>query len=102
MFAQYTRKLGHDGAPAESVYGTDLHGEYFDFGYKLFRDEKVIPKNDFIAGDILNAGDKGLKSLDGKVDVLNATHPIHVFSIRIEGVEEVHSVVETRKGRYGY
>jgi hypothetical protein len=81
MFAQDTRKLVHDGAPASSVYGTDLHGEYFDYGYKLFRDEKIIPKNQFIAADILDEDAPGLKDLQGKIDILNAVHLIHVFSI---------------------
>lgn len=76
----------HDGAPAESVYRTDLREEYFDFGYKLFRDETVIPKSHFIAADILDQNDGGLKELEGKLDVLSATHLIHVFSIEDQKV----------------
>lgn len=82
MFAQDMRKLVHDGAPAESVYGTDLLGEYFTYGYKLFRDEDRIPKDHFIAVDILDAGASGLKFLERKLDVVNATHVIHVFSVQ--------------------
>jgi hypothetical protein len=63
MFAQDTRKLVYDGAPPSSVDGTDLHGEYFDFGYKYFKDENVIPKNHFIAADILDENDPGLKPI---------------------------------------
>ncbi|KAH7355192.1 hypothetical protein BKA65DRAFT_425254, partial [Rhexocercosporidium sp. MPI-PUGE-AT-0058] len=81
MFAQDVRKLIHDGAPATSVYGTDLHREYFDFGYKLFRDEKIIPESRFIAADILNEGDPGLRGSEGELDVINATHLIHVFGL---------------------
>lgn len=65
MFAQDMRKLVHDGAPPFSVYGTDLRGEYFGFGYKLFRDEHIIPKEHFIAADILDENDLGLKALEG-------------------------------------
>lgn len=79
MFAQDVRKLIQDGAPATSVYGTDLHREYFEFGYKLFRDEKIIPAHHFIAADILDEEDQGLRDLEGKLDVINATHLIHVF-----------------------
>ncbi|KAL2070448.1 hypothetical protein VTL71DRAFT_13474 [Oculimacula yallundae] len=81
MFAQDTRKLVQDGAPASSVFGTDLHEEYFEYGYKLFRDEKIIPKDHFIAADILDEKDQGLKVLEGNLDVINATHLIHVFSL---------------------
>ena len=81
MFAQDLRKLVHDGAPPDSVYGTDLRGEYFDFGFKLFRDHNGIPRNHFIAADILDPDAPGLKELDGKLDVINATHLIHVFNL---------------------
>lgn len=89
MFAQDTRKLVYDGVPAENVYGTDLHGEYFAYGYKLFRDESVIPKGHFIAADILDKSNQGLQALERKVDVLNATYMHHVFSI-----EEQHDVLK--------
>lgn len=81
MFAQDTRKLVHDGVPPENVYGTDLHGEYFDFGYKLFRNENTIPRDHFIAADILDENAPGLKALEGNLSIINATHVIHVFSL---------------------
>jgi cyclopropane fatty-acyl-phospholipid synthase-like methyltransferase len=81
MFAQDIRKFVHDGAPPESVYGTDLRREYFTYGYKLFRDENIIPKDHFIAADILDTNDHGLNALAGKLDVINATHVIHVFTL---------------------
>jgi hypothetical protein len=81
MFAQDLRTLVYDGAPPESVYGTDLRREYFDFGYKLFRDEDVVPRGHFIAADILDRDAPGLKPLEGKLDVINATHLIHVFNL---------------------
>jgi hypothetical protein len=81
MFAQDLGKLVHDGAPPNSVYGTDLSGEYFEFGYKLFRDEAVVPRNYFIAPDILDSEAQGLKELEGKLDFINAAHLIHVFNL---------------------
>jgi hypothetical protein len=55
MFAQDLRKLVYDGAPPSSVYGTDLRGDYFEYGYKLFRDEAMVPRDQFIAADILDS-----------------------------------------------
>ncbi|KUJ12916.1 uncharacterized protein LY89DRAFT_721745 [Mollisia scopiformis] len=81
MFAQDIRKLVHDGAPSTGVYGTDLHGEYFDFGYELFRDKNILLRDHFIAADILDENAAGLKELEGRIDVLNAVHLIHVFSL---------------------
>ncbi len=48
-----------------SVNGTDLRGEYFTLGYKLFRDQKILPKNHFIAADMIEAGASGLMELKG-------------------------------------
>jgi SAM-dependent methyltransferase len=81
MFAQDTRKLVYDGVPAANVYGSDLHNEYFDFGYKLFRDEAIIPRDHFIAADILDSNSESLAQFEGKLDVINNTHLMHVFSI---------------------
>lgn len=81
MFVQDTRKLVYDGALPESVYGTNLHNEYFAYGYKLFCDEKIIAASHFIAADILDENDQGLRLLKGKLDIINATHMIHVFGL---------------------
>ncbi|KAF4626641.1 hypothetical protein G7Y89_g11518 [Cudoniella acicularis] len=82
MFSQDTRKLVYDSVPAENVYRTDLHAEYFEFGHKLFRDEKIPPRDHFIAADILdNSPGNTLGFLEGKISVLNAIHLIHVFSL---------------------
>lgn len=100
MFAQDTRKLVHDGAPPTSVYGTDLHGEYFEYGYALFRDEQVIPKDHFIAADILDADAPGLRHLQGTFDVVNATHVVHVFSIddQLVLLQRLVSLLKDEKG----
>lgn len=80
MFAQDLRKLVHDGAPVESVYGTDLRKAYFEHGYELFKDEAIIPRDHFIEADILDTKSQGLKFLERKLDVINSTHVIHVFT----------------------
>lgn len=52
-FAQDTRKLLFDGAPAGNVYGTDLQKQFIYFSYDLFLDRDRLQANFFI-GDILN------------------------------------------------
>lgn len=80
IFAQDVRKLVHDGILSSSLYGTDLYGEYFDYGYELSGDEDIIPKSRFITANILDENAPGLKDLRGEIEVLNAVHLIHVFS----------------------
>lgn len=82
MFAQDSRKLIHDGASPESIYCTDLRSGYFESGRNLFRDESLLADNHCIAADILDSSPSSpLKFLEGELDVLNATHLLHVFSI---------------------
>jgi SAM-dependent methyltransferase len=80
MFAQDVRKLVYDGAPVDSVYGTDLREDYFEHGYELFKDEAIIPHDHFIKADILDTESLNLKFLERKLDVINSTHVIHIFT----------------------
>lgn len=80
MFARDVRKLVHDGAPIDSVYGTDLRKDCFEHGYELFKDEATIPRDHFIEADILDTNSQGLKFLERKLDVINSTHVIHVLT----------------------
>lgn len=82
MFAQDVRKLVHDGAPVEYVYGTDLRKDYFEHGYELFKDEGIIPRDHFIEADILDTKSQGPNFLERKLDVINSIHVIHVFTYK--------------------
>lgn len=77
-FGQELRKLVADGAPPENLYGADLNPEFFDLGYKLFRDKDTLTSK-FIAADIFDPGSE-LHELDGKIDVLYAGSILHLFS----------------------
>jgi hypothetical protein len=100
MLAQDTRKLVHDGSPPESLYGPDLRGEHFTYGYKLLRAEKIAPRDRFIAADILDTNDQGLKALTGKLDVVDATHVIHVFTLedQREFIKHLMALLKQEKG----
>jgi SAM-dependent methyltransferase len=80
-FGQELRKLVADGAPPENLYGADLNPEFFDLGYKLFRDKDTLTSK-FIAADIFDPGSE-LHELDGKIDILYAGSFLHLF--RYEG-----------------
>lgn len=42
-----------DGASSENVYASDLQGEFFELGYKLFNDKDRL-KSKFIAADVFD------------------------------------------------
>jgi hypothetical protein len=100
MFAQDIRKLVHDGAPVDSVYGTDLRKDYFEHGYELFKDGAIISKDHFIEADILDTNSRSLKFLDGKLDIINSTHVIHVFTYedQILFLKRMVSMLKDEKG----
>lgn len=78
-FGQDIRKLVADGAPAGNLIGTDLHQEFLDLGYELFRDRETLTSR-FFAGNIL-ADEKSYESLDGKLDIIHVASFFHLFSL---------------------
>ena len=76
-FGQDLRKLAADGAPSENLYGSDLRPEFFDLGYKLFRDKDSL-KSRFIVGDVFDLSSP-LSELDGKIDIIYAASFLHLF-----------------------
>ncbi len=77
-FGHILRQLAVDGAPAANLTGTDLRPEFVDLGYELFRDRDSFAAR-FVTGDILDPGDPGLASLDGKFDIVHAASFFHLF-----------------------
>jgi len=95
-FAQDLRKLAAAGAPSEKLYGTDLRAEFFDLGYKLFRDEDTL-KSKFLVGDVFNPSSQ-LSELDGKIDIIYAASFLHLFNWQ-EQVEVSKRIVKLLKDK---
>ncbi|KAK7689115.1 hypothetical protein QCA50_007806 [Cerrena zonata] len=53
-FGSDVRKVVADGFPVRQALASDIHPEFWDLGYKLFRDSKDIFPVTFIPGDILD------------------------------------------------
>ncbi|PMD65774.1 uncharacterized protein K444DRAFT_624327 [Hyaloscypha bicolor E] len=70
-------KISADGAPSEHLYGSDLRPEFFELGYKLFRDEDTLQSN-FIVGDVFDPSPP-LSALDGKIDIIYAASFLRLF-----------------------
>lgn len=62
--AQDLRKLVHDGAPSENLWGAELKGGFLELGYELFLDRETL-KAHFIEADVFDA-EGLLKQLEGK------------------------------------
>ncbi|PQE24513.1 methyltransferase domain-containing protein [Rutstroemia sp. NJR-2017a WRK4] len=75
---QELRKLVHDGAPSEKLYGCDLRSEFYDVGYDLFKDKDTL-KTTFLTADIFDEENEDLKKLEGDIDVVYAGSFLHLF-----------------------
>ncbi|KAK0356686.1 hypothetical protein LTR91_011678 [Friedmanniomyces endolithicus] len=78
-FAQNLRRLVFDGVPSAQCYGADLRLEFLDLGYELFADRATL-ESKFIAADVFDE-ESGLRELDGKVDIVDASSFFHLFTL---------------------
>lgn len=76
---QEVRQLVLDGATPENLYASDLHPEFLDIGYDLFKDRETL-KSTIFAADIFNATDPNFVALVGQMDVIWAGSFLHLFS----------------------
>jgi SAM-dependent methyltransferase len=77
---QDLRKLHHDGAPINTLYGCDVIPKYERMGHRLFRDSTRFTPNHFIRGDIFSDSPKdGLYRTRGTWSVVNITMFCHNF-----------------------
>ena len=76
-FGQELRKLVADGVPSSHLYASDLRPDFYELGYKLFRDKDTL-KSTFIAGDVFDPA-SGLTELDGEIDIIYAGSFLHLF-----------------------
>ncbi|KAI1211539.1 uncharacterized protein F4807DRAFT_472993 [Annulohypoxylon truncatum] len=81
---QTIRRLVFEGVDSTRLYGTDLHAEFIELGYKQFRDRETL-KATLVAGDLLlpneeYAGSELACTFDGKISVAHASNFFHLFS----------------------
>ncbi|ROV92283.1 hypothetical protein VSDG_07237 [Cytospora chrysosperma] len=77
-FGHILRQIVFDGAPSDNLAGTDLRPEFIELGYELFRDRDTFEAK-FVTGDILDANNAGLATLDGDFDIIHAAAFFHLF-----------------------
>ena len=76
---QVLRKLVFEGVDPSRLYATDLVPEFLDLGFELFNDREKFGPDTFIAANMLDPNDEGLKKLDGKVTIIHVANFFHLF-----------------------
>jgi len=76
-FGQELRQLVSDGAKSENLYGVELHSEFFDFGYELFRDKDHLNAL-FLEANIFSH-ESVIWQLQGKIDIIWVGAFLHLF-----------------------
>ncbi|GIZ40101.1 hypothetical protein CKM354_000345400 [Cercospora kikuchii] len=96
-FGHNIRKLIHDGAPATSVFGSELEPEFIDLGFQLFKDRDNLATN-FVSGDFFGEDVGGLAGR--QFDIIHAASFFHLFSWD-DQVEAVSRSVRLLKPKAG-
>jgi SAM-dependent methyltransferase len=96
--AQVLRQFAYYGVDGSRLFGTDLHRDFIDVGYELFRDSSYL-KATFVTGDMLDPADKRLRELDGKITIVHAGSFWHLFNWDQQVVAAVRLVKFLKPGR---
>lgn len=78
-FAQDIRKLVHDGAPAENLWGLELQHEFITLAYEFFRDSTSLQNAHFIAADLLDRSQPELAAAKGSFGVIQLGMILHIW-----------------------
>jgi SAM-dependent methyltransferase len=97
-FAQDLRKLVHDGAPSENLWGAELKGDFLELGYELFLDRETL-KAHFLEADIFDT-EGPLKQLEGKMDLMQVGLFLHLFDLegQTKACERIVALMKPEKG----
>jgi hypothetical protein len=76
-FAQDIRKLVHDGAPADRLWGAELLSDFIDLGYDLFNDRDRLGAK-FLTADIFDA-EGPLSKLSNNFEFIHIGLFLHLF-----------------------
>lgn len=96
--AQDLRKLVHDGAPSENLWGAELKGDFLELGYELFLDRETL-KAHFMEADLFDV-EGPLKQLEGKMDIIHIGLFLHLFDLegQVKACERIVSLMKPEKG----
>lgn len=77
-FAQDIRKLVHDGAPSENLWGLDKQEEFIALAHDFFRDETQF-NGRFIVGDLLDRKHGELLAAQGTFGIIQLGMILHTW-----------------------
>lgn len=87
---QELRQLASDGVKSENLYATDIHGDFWDIGYDLFRDRDAL-NSLFIPSDIIDH-DAAIWQLEGRVNIIWAGSFLHLLDWNHQLIAVTHMI----------
>ncbi|KAH7335613.1 hypothetical protein B0J17DRAFT_670811 [Rhizoctonia solani] len=116
-FGNDARKAALDGYPVENIVATDLRRDFWDLGFKLFKDDSTTFPVPFLEGDVFSSqllnlesprpterphlpDLKSLTELLGHVSIIHASAFFHLFSEEVQRklAERCVALLKTRPG----
>ena len=97
---QDIRKLVHDGAPLQALWGSDHFEQYEVAGQEFFHDKDRF-QNRFIAADLLDESpDSGLVQTEGTWDIINIVMLLHMYdwNKQVQCCRQILKLLSKNKG----
>lgn len=97
---QDLRRLVCDGVSSERLIGVDLHQEFIEQGYELFRDRQTFLAK-FITADMLDdSPENPLRNLYNSVDIVHAASFLHLWNwdTQVKICEQIIKLLRDRPG----
>lgn len=98
--AQDLRRLVFDGVPSERLIGVDLHPEFIEQGYELFRDRETL-KAKFITANVLDESTENpLGKLNNSIDMVHVASFLHLWDwdMQVQLCERIVALLRDRPG----
>lgn len=98
-FAQDLRKLAHDGAPSEALFGLEIQKEFISLGYEFFNDRDTF-KGTFINADLLDRENEEVKEVQGTFGIVQLGMVLHIWDLegQTRACERVVELLKPEKG----
>jgi SAM-dependent methyltransferase len=78
-FAQDIRKLVHDGAPGENLWGLEAEAEFIRLGYDFFRDKDRLNAR-FIVADFMDRSEPAVAAVCGTFGIVHLGMILHIWN----------------------
>jgi SAM-dependent methyltransferase len=98
---QEIRKLIADGAPANLIWGADLHPQFIELGYELFLDRNNLTSHFLAPADVFDESETSpLKEIEGEIDIIYIGSFLHIWDYdrQVQACKRIAKILSPKNG----